>query len=296
MKVVITRVGASALTMVLAAVGALDVRAQGQVAVRTALFDTIGHPGDVVRLDVTCSCETTGASATVFGRDLPLSRTSNGWQGLIGVDLDVVPGTYQIAVLVEPVGQPPVSASQDLPVVTKDFPVRRLQVAPRYVDPSASELKRIERESALLASIFAQASGPRRWQGAFQAPVGDKPTTGSFGARSVFNGEARSPHSGVDFGARTGTPIAAPAAGIVVLAAPLYFTGNTVVLDHGLGIYSLLAHMSEFNVRKGERVERGQLVGLVGATGRVTAPHLHWSVRLNGARVDPLSLIAVTKE
>jgi hypothetical protein len=293
--VMIARVGASALTMVLTVGGAPQVKAQGQIAVRTALFDTIGHPGDVVRLEITCGCEAAGAAATVFGRDVPLSRRGNGWQGLIGIDLDVVPGTYPITVSVEPVGQPLMPSSHDLTVAAKEFPVRHLRVEPKYVDPSPRDLTRIDRESAALQTIFALSTSPQQWQGAFVAPVGDQPNTGSFGARSMFNGQARSPHSGVDFAARTGTPVVAPAAGVVVLAAPLYFTGNTVVLDHGLGLYSVVAHLSEFSVHNGDHVDGGQLVGLVGATGRVTAPHLHWSVRLNGARVDPLSLLAVTR-
>ena len=135
----------------------------------------------------------------------------------------------------------------------------------------------------------------RLWQGAFQAPVRARANS-SFGTRSVFNGEARSPHSGADFRAKAGTPVAAPATGVVRIAEPLFFTGNTVVIDHGLGLYSLLAHLSKFNVKEGDLVRRAHIVGFVGATGRVTGPHLHWSVRLNGARVDPLSLIAVTKE
>jgi len=118
--------------------------------------------------------------------------------------------------------------------------------------------------------------------------------SGGFGTRSVFNGQPRSPHSGVDFGSKAGTPVVAPAGGVVTLAEPLFFTGSTVVIDHGLGLYSLLAHLSTFAVKEGERVRRGQVVGFAGATGRVTGPHLHWSVRLNGARVDPLSLIALT--
>ena len=107
----------------------------------------------------------------------------------------------------------------------------------------------------------------------------------------MFNGEPRQPHGGADFPSPTGTPIAAPGGGRVVLVRDLYFTGQTVVLDHGLGLYSLFAHLSAVDVHVGDVVEAGARIGLVGATGRVTGPHLHWAIRLNGARVDPLSLL-----
>jgi murein DD-endopeptidase MepM/ murein hydrolase activator NlpD len=126
-------------------------------------------------------------------------------------------------------------------------------------------------------------------------PVDGKPSS-NFGTRSYYNGQRRAPHAGIDFRGATGTPIRAANTGTVVLASPLYFTGNTIVIDHGARLFSVFAHLSEFRVKAGERVEPQTIVGLVGATGRVTGPHLHWSVRLNGARVDPLSLIAATTE
>ncbi len=123
----------------------------------------------------------------------------------------------------------------------------------------------------------------------------DAPVNSNFGLRSVFNGQPRSPHAGVDFAAPTGTSVRAPGAVRVVIADDLFFTGNTVVIDHGFGLFSFLAHLSAIDVARDEVVARGAPVGMVGATGRVTGPHLHWSVRLNGARVDPLSLVAVTE-
>ena len=280
------------MTLLVSLSGSLD--AQEPVTVRTTVVGTAAYPGSVVRLDISCRCDADRAVATVFKREVPLTRADNGWQGWIGIDLDTKAGSYPIAVHIEPRGKPALTATHALVIKPKQFPVRRLSVAPQFVDPPASEVERIKREAALLQSIFEGVNGPRYWRGAVQAPVGETPSS-SFGSRSVLNGQARSPHSGTDFGAKIGTPIAAPAAGVVVLAEPLYFTGNTVVLDHGLGLYSLLAHLSEFKVKKEDRIDRGDIVGLSGDTGRVTAPHLHWTVRLNGARVDPLSLIAATK-
>jgi murein DD-endopeptidase MepM/ murein hydrolase activator NlpD len=117
-----------------------------------------------------------------------------------------------------------------------------------------------------------------------------------FGSRSIYNGQPRSPHGGADFLSPAGTPIKAPNAGHVAIARDLYYTGNTVVIDHGLGLFSVLAHLSAIDVHEGDTIVAGQIVGKVGATGRVTGAHLHWGIRLAGARVDPLSLLALAGE
>ena len=144
----------------------------------------------------------------------------------------------------------------------------------------------------MLAEAYARVSA-RKWTDAFVLPVDGKPTS-NFGTRSYYNGQQRAPHAGVDFVGEPGTPIRAANHGEVVVAAPMYFTGNTVVVDYGDRLFSVFAHLSELHVKAGDTVEPTTIVGLVGATGRVTGPHLHWSVRLNGARVDPLSLVAAT--
>ena len=269
--------------------------AQEANPLRAAVSGRAIQPGEVVRLDVRCDCQASGATATVFGRDVPLFRAgkAGAWQGLIGIDLDTAPATYPIAVVADQDGRAPLATTRELAVAAKSFPERHLRVAPRFVNPPEAEIERIQDEARRLEATFETLTRPRRWDGPFQAPTG-APASGNFGARSLFNGQARSPHSGVDFRAAAGTPVAAPGAGVVAIAESLFFAGNTVVIDHGLGLYSLLAHLSTFAVKAGDRVRRGQVVGTVGATGRATGPHLHWSVRLNGARVDPLSLVAAT--
>ena len=160
------------------------------------------------------------------------------------------------------------------------------------MNPPPAALRRIGRERTQLGQLFRTVSPTPRWQGPFRRPIESTVISG-FGVRSVFNGEPRAPHGGADFASPTGTPIAAPGGGRVLLAAPLYFTGQTVVVDHGLGLISLFAHLSRIDVEVDDDIAAGDQIGLVGATGRVTGPHLHWTVRLNGARVDPLSVIAV---
>jgi murein DD-endopeptidase MepM/ murein hydrolase activator NlpD len=268
---------------------------QGEPGLDTSIFARAIQPGEVVRLDVTCACEVARATATGLGRSAPLfPMDARGvWRGLIGIDVEVKPGTYPIEIVVERTGQPPLAATLELSVTAKRFLIRRLRVADRFVNPDPETIARIQQEAARLEALFRIVTA-RIWNEpfqAFRAPVAE-PATGSFGARSVFNGQPRSVHGGMDFGSEAGTPVAAPGAGTVVLAQDLYFTGNTVVIDHGVGIYSVLAHLSTVGVSEGDGIQRGAIIGQVGATGRVTGAHLHWGVRLNGARIDPLSLIA----
>ena len=130
-------------------------------------------------------------------------------------------------------------------------------------------------------------------RGAFRMPIRGAKTTSRFGERSVYNGQPRSPHSGADIHASTGTPVLAPQSGRVALADDYFFPGRTVIVDHGLGVYSMFAHLSEIKAPPGKFVKRGDVVGLAGATGRVTGPHLHWAMKILGARVDPQSVIAL---
>jgi peptidase M23-like protein len=254
------------------------------------------QPGEVIRLDVTCHCGDALPHVSALGRDVPLFPVSSAgtgtlWYGLVGVDLDIPPGVYPLTVH-DPERKSP-ARSIDLRVAAKEFPTRRLQVPAGFVDPPASDLERISRDATILDTLLTSVT-PRLWDGPFVAPLARR-VTGKFGTRSVFNGQPRNPHGGVDFSSPAGTPVVAPAAGRIVLADDLFFTGNTVVIDHGLGLFSLLAHLSTTTVTKGDLVARGTMVGRVGATGRVTGPHLHWGIRLNGARVDPLSLLFVTE-
>ncbi len=211
------------------------------------------------------------------------------WRALAGIDLDTKPGAYRLRIERKGGAAP---AAQTLRVVPKEFRVRRLSVPGGFVDPPPEALEQIARDAAVLAAAYARVS-PRRWSGAFVLPVDGQPTS-NFGTRSYYNGQRRSPHAGVDFVGKPGTPIRAANHGEVVVASPMYFTGNTIVIDYGDRLFSVFAHLSELHAKVGDTVEPATIVGLVGATGRVTGPHLHWSTRLNGARVDPLSLVTAT--
>jgi murein DD-endopeptidase MepM/ murein hydrolase activator NlpD len=160
------------------------------------------------------------------------------------------------------------------------------------VRPSPADLERIRREQAELKQIYASGSRSRLWQGGFRIPVPGE-MNGPFGTRRLFNGELQSQHSGVDFRAQTGDPVHSAGSGVVCLAKDLFYSGNAVIVDHGAGVFTSYSHLSRMGVAVGQRVEKGMVVGLAGATGRATGPHLHWGVKVNNVSVNPLTFIRV---
>ena len=246
------------------------------------------RPGEIVMLEIAGGDPAAAVHVRAFDRDVPVYTTADhGRRALVGIDLDVRPGTYVAAIEVGGA-----HASYDLVVARRAFRTRTLTVDPAFVTPPESERERIERDAKLLDQVWRSSSAERLWSDVFVRPVAE-PANSAFGTRSVFNGQPRNAHGGADFLSPAGTPIHAPNAGRIVVARDLYFSGNTVVIDHGLGLFSMLAHLSAFDVREGDTVAVDQRIGRVGATGRVTGPHLHWAIRAGGARVDPLSLLAV---
>jgi murein DD-endopeptidase MepM/ murein hydrolase activator NlpD len=250
------------------------------------------QPGELVVLTVTVPRGTSAIQAQAFSRPLPAFRVDErSWQILAGIDLATKPGAYPVKVTAKLEDGSP-SATYTLKVADKAFPTRKLTVDDAFVTPPASALARIEEDSKALERCWANPSAEKLWAGPFVRPV-PHDANSAFGSRSVFNGQMRNPHSGADFRSPPGTPIKAPNAGLVVLAHDLYYSGGTVVIDHGLGLFSLFAHLSAIDAKEGAPVASGEVVGRVGATGRVTGPHLHWMVRVNGARIDPLALLAL---
>lgn len=254
------------------------------------------QPGEVVRLDISGPRPISAQQVRAFDREVPVVRVGpDRCRALVGIDLDVQPGDYLVAIDTTFEDGAKVVHEQTLTVEGKEFPTRQLRVAPRFVNPPPGVQARIAREQRRLGALFRAVTPEARWEGPFQRPIEVSVISG-FGVRSVFNGEPRAPHGGADFASPAGTPVLAPAGGRVVMAEPLYFTGRTVVVDHGVGLISLFAHLSRIDVRVGGGVVAGERLGLVGATGRVTGPHLHWTVRLQGARVDPMSVIAALED
>jgi murein DD-endopeptidase MepM/ murein hydrolase activator NlpD len=254
------------------------------------------QPGEVIRLMVKSAEPLKELEARIFERAFVFYPEQNprSWQGLVGVDLDVKPGRYPVMLTGQTIQGTPIILEYSLSIRPKSFPTRRLAVDEKYVNPPTEALDRIRRESRLVQEIIARVTPDKLWKNSFILPVPGSPIS-SFGKRSILNGQPRNPHAGVDFEGAIGTPVKSPNGGRVVLSADLYYSGQTVIVDHGLGLYSYFAHLSRISVKEGQSVESGTLIGEIGATGRVTGPHLHWSVRLAETRVDPLSLIAALR-
>jgi len=252
------------------------------------------EPGEAVLLTFTAPRGIAAVRGTAFGAPFVgfAGDSPDTWHALVGIDLATKPGRSLVEVEARMADFSPLRASYPLTVAPRTFSTRRLTVDPAFVTPPAAEQARIERERVLLARVLAGISARRLWADGFARPT-DGEAISRFGVRSVFNGQPRSQHRGVDFRGATGTPVSAPAAGLVVLADDLYFAGTTVILDHGLGVFSMLCHLSRVDVREGSVVARGDIIGAIGATGRVTGPHLHWTLRIGPASVDPLSVLSV---
>ena len=242
-------------------------------------------PGGVARL----SLGPAAVRPVAHAGDVPLLVVGDviEWTALVGIALSALPGAASITVQLEGGGQRQVAYT----VASKRYLEQRLKVSPRTVDLSPEDAARYERERAHQATVMATFSEP--WPQALRMQV---PTPGrrssSFGLRRVFNGQARSPHSGMDIAAGMGTPIVAPLPGRVIDTGDYFFNGNTVWLDHGGGLLSMVCHLSAIDVKTGDLLKTGERLGAVGATGRATGPHLHWGVMLNRAMVDPALFLA----
>lgn len=213
------------------------------------------------------------------------------YAGLLGLDMQDRPGRYELTIdVVYP--QRTEHRSLTVLVMKEEYPEQRLTLPSKMVDLDKKTLARVKTESKAVHEAFASFVPRPLWEGRFVEPVMGK-ISGRFGSRRIINGQPRKPHSGEDIAAPKGTPVVAMNDGIVRLTADQFFSGKGVIVDHGVGLFSMYFHLSSVDVEQGQVVKKGQVIGKVGSTGRATGPHLHWGVRLNGARVDPYSLLAV---
>ena len=202
---------------------------------------------------------------------------------IVGVPLDAAPGAREVDIRTT-VGERAITFE----VVAKDYPEQRLTIANRrQVNPLPEDLERISRESELQRAAYARRTPVRADLLPFEQPV-EGIYSSPFGLRRFLNDQPRSPHSGLDIAADTGTPLAAPAPGTIALTGDFFFSGNVVYIDHGGGLVTMYGHLDSIAVEAGDEVARGDVIGTVGATGRVTGPHLHWTVSIQGVRVDPV--------
>ena len=245
-------------------------------------------------LYLTLKVEGTPSSVQGWLRDrlVPFFKTGRAGEfgALVGIDLADEPAVVELtADIVCPAG--PRRRVFRVTVAAEDFPVQSMTLPPEQVDPGAAALQRIALEREQVKAVLAAftPTPERLWTNGFIVPV-EGTVTGAFGSRRVLNGRPRNQHTGEDIAAPLGAPVRATNDGIVKMVADHFFSGTSVILDHGLGLYTMYFHLDTATVKEGARVERGGLIGTVGQSGRATGPHLHWGAWLNGARVNPFAL------
>ncbi len=238
-------------------------------------------PGGVAIVDLGPA---TGKAPVVhYGKRRVLVRRRNGrFEAVVGIPLSARPGTARLAISAD--GRP---GGREFRIAPKEYATQHITLKNRrMVNPSAKDLERIRREKKIILGALATWRDTPNVQTRFDLPV-DGRLGSPFGLRRFFNGQPRKPHSGLDIAAPQGAPIRAPADGVVVTTGHYFFNGNTVFVDHGQGLVTMYCHLHDIAVKPGQTVQRGDLLGHVGMTGRVTGPHLHWGVSLNNVRVDP---------
>lgn len=240
-------------------------------------------PGGITVVDLGLNThETNGETPVVhFNKHRVMVIGHNGhWQGVVGIPLSTKPGKHRLQIK-------GLNKAISFQVVAKNYAEQHITIKnKRKVNPNTEDMKRIRSERGRITSALAYWAEQAEVDTAFVLPVKGK-LSSPFGLRRFFNEQARKPHSGIDIAAPEGTPIRTPAAGKVIETGDFFFNGNSVFIDHGQGLVTLYCHMSRIDVKPGQAIARGEVIGAIGQTGRVTGPHLHWSVSLNNARVDP---------
>lgn len=229
----------------------------------------------------------TAPVAEFMGQRVAIVQNKEDWTAIVGLPLALKPGKHSLQIV-----DRGVTHLVQFDVQDKAYPTQRLTVPnQRQVTPNPDDMIRIQSEQVRTRAALTRFTTELPANFALSTPVEGRQSP-SFGSRRIFNGEPRNPHAGMDIAASTGTPIKSPAPGVVVETGDFFFNGNTVFVDHGHGLVTLYCHLSSIAVQPGDRVKPGDLLGQVGATGRVTGPHLHWGVGLNGVMVDPSLLLA----
>jgi len=249
--------------------------------------------GGPIFFRVTASQPLQSLKGTWLGHDVVFDHgQGKTWFLLAAVSLETKPGMVPLTLEGTTESGATVSYQHNVVVGRAKYPVVQLTVSKQFTEPNPQQQATIKQDQEIKHKTFSQTSPEREWSGRFTAPV-DAPVSDVFGTRRVFNGATKSVHQGLDYRVPSATPVNAINSGTVILAQPLYFEGNCVTIDHGQGLLSLYLHLSELKVKEGDKVERNQEIGLSGATGRATGPHLHIAVRWQGVYLDPAALLTL---
>jgi len=254
-----------------------------------------GQPrqGDVAVVFVSGVHRAREVEGSVGGRPLAFFPYGEEYAALAGIDLETKPGKIAWKVGVVEAAGSPRKASGTITVRSRRFAVQRLTLPAPMVDLDPQTERRAVAEAGRLRTLYETLSPERLWRGRFTRPVGGPALGVGYGSRRIINNQPRAPHAGIDFSAEPGTPVVAANRGRVALIADFFFAGRLIILDHGLGLYTLYFHLDGVEAAEGSMVERGQTIGTVGATGRATGPHLHFGAQLRRARVDPADLFTL---
>ena len=261
-------------------------------------FPTSWDIGQAFAVSITSNADYSSPVVTWMNRSVELNVEQGGAgkisYGLLGSDVrNVKPGNYKILFEFNQNGKK-YKASGNIALRARQYPKENLSVNPKMVNPPKKELPRIQNERKLVNAALRTMTTPRRWTTPPQSPLPNITLTSQYGKQRVYNGQPRAGHNGADIRAVTGTPVRAPFAGTVVLTGFHYYAGGSVYIDSGNGVITVFFHLSEINVKKGDKVAKGQVVAKSGATGRVTGPHLHYSLVLAGQFVDPIPLLSTS--
>ncbi len=271
-----------------------QVRKSCATGITLKLSAGVTPQGSLILVDILGTKPPPDLTAEWDGKPAPLWKegaATKTLHGLLGVDLEKPPGKYDWKVSWTGPGGNAMTCSATVTVHKGQFRTESLKVDNQFVQPDAQQQKRAEEDQKKMKAIYDTVTPQRLWEGKFRLPLKDVTTGGNFGRRRILNGQPRSPHAGVDFPAASGTPVFASQSGKVMLAEDLYYSGNTVVIDHGYGIYTMYCHLSEIGVKPGQDVAVSSEIGKVGATGRVTGPHLHWGLTIEHARVNGMDIV-----
>jgi Membrane proteins related to metalloendopeptidases len=252
-----------------------------------------GKQGQIILIKVPDIRDAASVKGRFLGRTMTMfpdpSAGETGYVGLLGIDMQDEPGSHELTIDAQ-LGEQMRHFTYQVFVAKDKFAVEHLKLPKDKVDLDAKAAARWKAEQEQVRKALTEESGMRLWQAGFIEPVRGK-RTGIFGSVRIMNGQARNPHSGEDIGAPLGTDVIASNDGVVRLTVDHIFSGRGIYLDHGLGLYSMYFHLSDVLVKDGDLIKAGQIIGKVGATGRATGPHLHWGMKVNGARVNPYALL-----